>query len=58
MSENIEPEPEKKRIRGVQNENNNGEDSDNSDERKVKCPHCSKTFNRRFHLTRHINYNV
>ena len=55
MSENIEPEPEKKRIRGVQNENNNGEDSDNSDERKVKCPHCSKTFNRRFVLTRHIN---
>ena len=53
MSENIEPEPEKKRIRGVQNENNNGEDSDNSDERKVKCPHCSKTFNRRFVLTRH-----
>ena len=55
MSENIEPEPEKKRIRGVQNENNNGEDSDNSDERKVKCPHCSKTFKRRCDLTRHIN---
>ena len=52
MSENIEPEPEKKRIRGVQNEHNNDDDSD---ERKVKCPHCSKTFNRRFHLKRHIN---
>ena len=55
MSENIEPEPEKKRSRGVQNENNNVEDNDKSDERKVKCPHCSKTFKRRWLLTRHIN---
>ena len=55
MGENIKPEPEKKRSRVVQNQNNNGEDSDKSDERKVKCPHCSKTFNRRFVLTRHIN---
>ena len=55
MSENIKLEPEKKRSKVVQNENNNVEDSNKSDERKVKCPHCSKTFNRRFHLTRHIN---
>ena len=55
MCENFEPEPEKKRSKVVQNENNIVEDSDKSDERKVKCPYCSKTFNRRFHLTRHIN---
>ena len=53
MSENIESEPEKKRSRGDQNENNNVEDNDKSDERKVKCPHCSKTFKRRWLLTRH-----
>ena len=54
MSVNIQPEPEKKKRQDVQNEHNS-EDSGESDERKVKCPHCSKTFKRRSHLTRHIN---
>ena len=50
MNDKIQPEPEKKKRRDVQNEHNN-----DSGERKVKCPHCSKTFNRRFVLRRHIN---
>ena len=41
MNDNIQPEPEKKKRRDVENEHNN-----DSDERKVKCPHCSNTFNR------------
>ena len=40
MNDKIQPEPEKKKRPNVQNEHNN-----DSDERKVKCPHCSKTFN-------------
>ena len=50
MSDKIQPEPEKKKRRDVQNEHNSG-----SDERKVKCPHCSNTFKKRSDLTRHIN---
>ena len=42
MNDKIQPEPEKKKRRDVQSEHNNEEDSG---ERKVKCPHCSKTFN-------------
>ena len=50
MSDKTQPEPEKKKRGDVQNEHNN-----DSDERKVKCPHCSNTFKRRCDLTRHIN---
>ena len=55
MSVNIQPEREKKRSRDVQNEQNNDEDSGESDEGKLNCPHCFRTFNRRSNLTRHIN---
>ena len=50
MSDKTQPEPEKKKRGDVQNEHNN-----DSDERKVKCPHCSISFNKRSNLTRHIN---
>ena len=50
MSDNIQPEPEKKKRRDVQSEHNS-----DSGERKVKCPHCSKPFNKRSNLTRRIN---
>ena len=52
MDDEIQPEPEKNKRRDVQSEHNNEEDSG---ERKVKCPHCSKPFKKRSDLTRHIN---